>query len=200
MIRWYPREEWGADKALPRLGRPVLPEERTEVVIHHTVVTDSDATPNVFESQDECFAQMRRLQTIRPDLGLDVPYNLVAFVVDTGFSRPCLLVCEGRGLMRSGAHTRGHNRSALGIAFQGNFELAPPECLDELLIELGEWLQWLKPSKPLHYSISFPNLFDSRPEDGRHCWGHRDFKATACPGKHLWDRLGLIKPKEEIRR
>ena len=82
---------------------------------------------------------MRQLQTIREqDLGADVPYSMVAFCMANGD----LVLGEGRGLERSGAHTRGHNTSALGIAFQGNFENLPlPAHFDDQLAALGNWLR-----------------------------------------------------------
>jgi len=181
------RDDWGADPAHPRRGHPLGPANRTEVFIHHTVVADSDATLNEWESLDEVKAQMRRLQTIRPDLGLDVPYSFVAFCMANGD----LVLSEGRGLGRTGAHTSGHNRSALGIAFQGNFEEEPmPAHLDAQLADLGSWLRRLREEE------GFTELGTVQPEDpdrpDRQVFGHRDIKSTACPGRHLWERLHLV--------
>ncbi len=93
------------------------PLRRTEVFIHHTTVIDGDQSANTWDSLAAVRAQMRRLQTLRTaDLGADVPYNHVAFCMRDGE----LVLCEGRGLERTGAHTPNHNRSALGIAIQGN--------------------------------------------------------------------------------
>lgn len=181
------REDWGADPALPRLGHAVGRAERTEVFIHHTVIVDSDATPNVWESLEEVGAKMRQLQSVRPDLGLDVPYSFVAFCMSDGG----LVIAEGRGLDRSGAHTSGHNRSALAVSFQGNFEAGPlPDTMDDRLGALGEWLRELREEG------AFDNLGSSRPAD-RQVWGHRDVKATSCPGQLLFDRLGMIRFVDE---
>ena len=65
------RGAWGARTDLPRRGHLIGPASRTEVFIHHTVLVDDDATRNEWETLDEVQAQMRKLQTIRPDLGLD---------------------------------------------------------------------------------------------------------------------------------
>ncbi len=181
------REEWDARSDLPRLGKPVNPEHRTEVFIHHTVVVDGDSTINEWESIGEIKAKMRQLQTIRPDLGSDVPYTMVAFCMGNGD----LALCEGRGLDRSGAHTRGHNRTAFGIAFQGNFERTPlPRRFEQQLSALGDWLRALRTEK------GFAKLGSVRPAD-REVWGHRDVKDTLCPGQHLFERLGLIRFVEE---
>ncbi len=115
------RSDWGARTDLPRLGAMVNRGSRTEVFIHHTVIIDGDDTTNEWEDLDEVKQRMRELQTTRPDLGRDVPYNFVAFCMTGGE----LVLGEGRGLDRSGAHTVGHNHSALAISFQGNFEELP---------------------------------------------------------------------------
>ena len=116
------RAGWGARQDLPRLGHRVLRITWTHVIIHHTVVVDPDATPNLWETENKVFGRMVQLQTIRPDLGLDVPYNFVIFLM--AGNPASIYVCEGRGEDRSGAHTRGHNTTGIGIALEGNFELA----------------------------------------------------------------------------
>lgn len=183
------REDWGADPALPRLGAPVDRTERREVFIHHTVETDEDPTPNEWETLAEVGAEMRKLQVIRRrDLGADVPYSFVAFCLADGD----LAVCEGRGFDRQGAHTVGHNRSALGIAFQGNFELEPlPAHFDGQLAALGDWLRTLREAE------GFGELGSLRPA-GRQLWGHRDVKATACPGRFLFERLAAVRFRDDV--
>jgi hypothetical protein len=112
---------------------------------------------------------------------------MVAFCMADGE----LLLCEGRGLHRTGAHTAGHNRSALGIAFQGNFEASPlPSRLDTQLAALGDWLRRLRTKS------GFVTLGCVRPRD-RQVWGHRDVKQTVCPGEGLFERLHLIRFLEE---
>lgn len=178
------RSAWGADSTLPRRGHSIGPLRRTEVYIHHTVVADKDETPNEWETIADVKYRMRQLQKSRPDLGLDVPYNMVAFCMRNGD----LVICEGRGLWRTGAHTRNHNRSALGIAFQGDFESgAVPRHFDAQLADLGGWLRDLRNHR------GFVNIGKSRPRD-RQVWGHRDAKSasTDCPGQKLYDKLALI--------
>ena len=179
------RAEWGADTRLPRRGHLIGALRRTEVYVHHTVIVDVDATANEWETLDEVKSNMRRLQHIRPDLGFDVPYNMVAFCMSDGE----LALCEGRGLSRTGAHTRNHNRSAFGIAFHGDFENeALPGNIDAQLAEFAEWLRDLRNNQ------GFTQLGTARPDD-KHVWGHRDSPAarTACPGQKLYDKLGLIR-------
>ena len=72
-VTYVDRVGWGARTDIPRLGNKVARNIRTHVIIHHTVIIDSDATPNLWETESEVFEKMKRLQTIRPDLGDDVP-------------------------------------------------------------------------------------------------------------------------------
>ena len=194
---WMPREAW-ADLDLTRKGLFVAPEKRTEVFIHHTVTVDADDTPSVWESYGEIRDHMHKLQTIRPDLSLDCPYNVVVFILGRD---PRLVLAEGRGLYRSGAHSPGHNTSALGIAFAGNFERDDPWELTHVLGGFGTdqpLSQWID---DLREHLGFVNLLKSRPpvdeQAGllvreRRVWAHSDIEATACPGKHLRSRLWMI--------
>lgn len=188
------RSGWGADSSLPRLGVRVERDARTHVIVHHTVTPDrSDPTPNLWETEDDAFALMRRLQRIRPDLGLDVPYSFVAFLMQPGMR---VLICEGRGEDRSGAHTKGHNTAGIGLSFAGNFEDEPVDPVDVAgrmhLISL--FLGWLKTSASHpDYGTFQPmiNLGNLRPA-GRAVFIHQDFKATACPGRKLIPALGQV--------
>lgn len=178
-VVWLPRWAWGADPDLPRLGTEVPLIKRRHLIVHHTVVVDDDATGNVWESMGEITANMRRLQTIRPDLGRDVPYNLVVYLMPEG-----IVVCEGRGWDRSGAHTAGrptpdsdkYNESGIGMAFAGDFEAEAPEGLQARLIKLYLWLRSYRKESPM------PPL---------EVLGHRDTKATLCPGQNLYQNLHL---------
>jgi hypothetical protein len=171
------RSEWGADTSLPRLRYLVPKGRRTHVIQHHTVGVDNDATPNIWETEAEVRQKMRRLQTIRPDLGLDVPYNYVLFGMQGGD----LYVCEGRGEDWTGAHTRGHNTEGIGCAWAGNME-------DFLFARryirpASRFFGWLKNERGM------TNLGTVHPP-GRETFGHRDFAQTACPGHYLYKEIG----------
>ncbi len=189
-VAYLDRQEWGADPRYPRLGAKVPREDRTEVIIHHTVMADADVTANLWETEAEVCSQMRKLQTSRQDdLGADVPYNFVIFLLRT--NPPSLYICEGRGEDRAGAHTEGHNTSGIGIAFMGDFENQPVAVRPYVPL-INKFLGWLKydPNGP-GYGGPYPplkNLGQKHPE-GRKVWAHRDFKATACPGQFLLEVL-----------
>lgn len=169
-ILYLTREDWVARTDLSRLGHNVPRDQRIEVIFHHTVIVDHDATPNLWETVDEVKAKMRQLQTIRPDLGLDVPYSFVIFLMADG----TIIVGEGRGSDRRGAHTYGHNRTGIGIAFEGNFEL--PVDVGPFTPEVNRVLGWLK------FDEGMGNLQAIRKHD--------DFSDTSCPGESIRQAFG----------
>ena len=120
-LTFMDRKGWRAYPDKPRKGRRVARSRRSHVIIHHTVLIDGDDdTPNIWEKESSVTKNMRRLQTIREhDLGADVPYSFVAYFVKRNAG---VIVCEGRGEDRTGAHTKGHNTRGIGIAIAGNFE------------------------------------------------------------------------------
>jgi hypothetical protein len=183
-----PREDWGADNALPRLGNKVPRSRRTHVICHHTVMPDnSDTSPNIWETEREMFSMMRRLQVVRrKELGADVPYNFVVFFSST---RSKVYICEGRGEDRTGAHTKGHNTAGIALSFAGDFHNNPVNAVEvaERIHLVSFFLGWLRhnPSHPDYGQYSaMRNLGVLRPQD-REVFFHRDFKNTACPGKNL---------------
>lgn len=182
------RADWGANTELPRLGHSVTADKRTELHVHHTAAVDaSDQTKNRW-SLENAIKYMRRLQTVRPDLGLDVPYTEVFFVLEN----LDVAVMEGRGLWRTGAHTKDHNTAGFGWSAAGNFDLNDPEGIDALIGAMDNRVRWLRDT-----SRQFPNLGSSHP-DGRLAFGHRDTKTTACPGSHLFaeiHRIGATTPQ-----
>lgn len=189
-LRLASRAAWGASSKHPRLGAKVARSNRTHVFIHHTVMVDNDDSPNVWESDEEAFAKMRQLQTVRPDLGLDVPYSFVAYIMADGG----LLICEGRGEDRDGAHSRGHNTAAIGISFAGNFHdrAIPEAALAAAIPLLSRFLGWLRFSAShAGYGNYAPmaQLGSRKAPNGRRVWAHRDIKATACPGDKLMKHL-----------
>lgn len=195
------RKGWNSDKDLPRKGRKVSRNRRTHVIIHHTVIVDKeDETPNLWERESDIFKNMRKLQIVRrADLGADVPYNFVAYFIK---KKSGLMICEGRGEDRTGAHTKGHNTHGIAVSFAGNFEnedVAGIEFARRMYL-LSYFLGWLKfnPSHPEYGNYRrMKNLGSVRPE-GRRIFFHQDFKNTACPGNllkpHL-NQLDFLKPE-----
>lgn len=187
------RAEWD-DSGAPRLGVAVPIDEHTEAWQHHTVGIDDDATPNQWGGLADCKRRMRFLRTVRPDLGLDVPYTWVGFLMEQAFlGEGGLVVCEGRGPGRRGVHTKYHNRTGVALSLDGNFEDFSID-LDPWIPQLSRFWSWAK------YEIPIPNLGTVTPHDAD-VWGHQQSGAnTACPGMFIMSKLAKVtieKPEEE---
>lgn len=136
-----------------------------EVFIHHTV---SALLPKTASAADER-EQMRRLEAIgQSRFGTGISYNVIVF--------PSGRAYQGVSFNRRGTHTGGRNSTARSISFAGNFETATPT--DEALAKASEIYHdgkgdWWHSNAPLR--------------------GHRDVSQTACPGRNLYSRLGLIR-------
>ena len=207
------RADWGAQHSYrlggaddPRGGRRYIAKnERTHHVFHHSVIVDTDATKNIWETLAKVRTNMRVIQDARPDLGggyFDVPYGHVAYRRPNGK----LTICEGRGIWRSAAHTAGrdvngvhHNISALSTCIAGNTELGP--ALAPWIPALDDWLRYLKHTE----GVSGIDLIQP-PRGARagfrlaaESYGHRHLSATACPGEELWRTLPQLSfEKEDI--
>lgn len=180
-VLYLNRIDWGANPRYPKRGNDVARTKRKHVTFHHTVIVDSDDSPNVWEKSDDIKGKMRQLQVIRAaDLGTDVPYSFVIFLMADG----SITVCEGRGYDRSGAHTKGHNTDGIGISFEGNFELAGAD-VRRWIPKVNQFLGHLKFQAGMKYLATRPHAIPG----SRVIHGHRDFSSTACPGANLFKRL-----------
>ncbi len=200
-VHFMSREEWGARTDLPRLGTLIPADVPTEAIQHHTVIIDQDATPNRWESVAEVIVKMQQLQTIRPDLGRDVPYSYVCFLMQYPH-KIGLILCEGRGPYRRGAHTMYHNVEGRAMAIEGNTEIGLP--IDPYVPHLSYAWGWIKDEYGL------VNLGSVVPDRGGIVHGHIDFRRdddrrtwTACPGKGMMaviDQLTLTRwtPEPEL--
>lgn len=127
---------------------------------------DSDTTKNIWENVPEIVTKQQQVQVIRPDLGMDVPYSDCLYFMPNGK----IIVCEGRGFVRSGAHTIGYNVTGYGLCFMGNFQDFGPANLSPWIPQISDYLGYLK------YTIGMINLGPKEP--------HRALNSryTACPG------------------
>lgn len=161
-VIYVPREDWRANVDLERLGWIVPRDQRYECITHHSVVIDDDATPDLWTDLPEVFGKQRQLQRLRPDLGLDVPYQEVGYYMEPGFKwegQPIdIVLCQGRGLDRGGAHTAGrndqgdwHNHVAIATCIEGNFEDDAPNLrrFREPMSHVWGWYKYEKGLKNL---------------------------------------------------
>lgn len=171
-MRLITREQWGAQRGDGRWSRP-LPAP--EAYLHHSVTTAPDlewvSTDGDHVDDDEQ-AAMRHVE----DIGAQRFGSKYGFPYTVALMPRGNCAYEGHSVEKWGAHTYEHNDTAVGIVWIGNYEKHRPT--DEL-IEATAWTLvefkrrgWL--------------------QRARLTGGHRDVKATACPGKFAYEAIPEI--------
>ena len=179
-VTYLTRADWGANPLVITRGHVAVPTQWKRTVFHHTVIIDNDATPNLWTNLAEVKAKMRQLQHIRPDLGSEVPYSFVLFLMEDG----TLVVCEGRGTRRTGAHTIGHNSTWLGVAFEGDFENFTQD-IRRWIPRVNHFAWWIR--KQGCRNLRSPFMV------------HQDTSQTACPGSEIISRRVLFSYAERAQ-
>jgi len=185
-----PRSAWGADETIRR-GIPDYAPSVRFAIVHHT------AGPNDY-SPSQAAAIMRGIQTyhVKSNGWNDIGYN---FLVDRYGT-----VYEGRygGIDRNviGAHARGFNTGAVGVAVIGTFGTTPiPAEASRSLEQLLAWrldLAHVDPQTPVTViSGGSERYLPGVPVTLRAVSGHRDTGQTSCPGDLLYAQLGSIASK-----
>ena len=174
----YSRAQWGANEALRDKGSLRYFEVHAGFV-HHTV-NANDYTraevPGLLRSIYAYHTQSRGWS--------DVGYN---YLVDR-FGR----TWEGRygGVDRAvvGAHTLGYNDYAFAMSAIGNFDIKKPSSA--MVQAYGALFAW---KLSLHGIDASSPRQTVGPDDFPAINGHRDAGSTACPGRHLYAKLGRIR-------
>lgn len=171
-VTYLDRAAWGAGPIT--VGYSAPHSQFLGIVVHHTVfiLSDYDRDGHTHGDLDDIRRYMQVLKTLRPDLGPDVPYS---FVVFEGARPDDCVVAEGRGFGRTGAHTSGFNSSRYGVALAGNSSTRP---VTEGVLAGYRWV-----------GARLANPVFAQPTIG-----HRDTRATECPGTSLYAALPQIQP------
>lgn len=156
------REDWGAKYNDGFYNRKV---GRLDKWLHHTVTTQLSETAK----QAVEMAEVRELERIgQSRFKGGISYTFVVF--------PSGRIYEGHSIGRVGAHTKGQNSISVGIALAGNYEI------NEVTSAQKASLAWL-----LNHGVE-KGWWTENKLDG----GHRDTKATACPGKLAYAQIKNI--------
>jgi hypothetical protein len=173
------RAQWGANESWRNCG-PQYSATLDQGHIHHTAGGNNYTAAQAPGIVRGIYSYHART------LGwCDIGYN---FLVDR-FGR----IYEGRaGGIRDrviGAHAAGFNRGSFAAAVMGNFEVAAPtEASIDAVVRLFVWKMTYHKINPTRTVV----------RDGRGynaIVGHRDVNPTACPGRHLYKRLGEIRDR-----
>lgn len=167
------RDDWGGGPV--RRGYEEQHVQFRGLVIHHTVtiVRDWDGDGIIMGDLDDLARHQRYLQTVREaDLGPEVPYS---WTVAPHPDPKRATILEGRGWGRTGAHTAGLNSTRYGVAIIGNTSTTPitPGVVAAVRF-LGGWLH------------DQPSVVATT--------GHRDHKATECPGGTMYAAMPEVQP------
>lgn len=174
----YSRAQWGADESLRDPGSLRYFEVHAGFV-HHTVNANDyarDEVPGIIRGIYAYHTKSRGWS--------DIGYN---YLVDR-FGR----IWEGRygGIDRPvvGAHTLNYNDHAFAMSAIGNFDLKQPSSA--MVQAYGALFAWKLSLHGVDASaVGQPVGSRSFPAVN----GHRDAAATACPGRHLYARIGDIR-------
>ena len=191
----FSRAQWGADEGI-RTWAPEYAATLKAATLHHTA--DSNAY-----TADQVPAIMRSIYRYHAvSLGWgDIGYNVI---VDK-FGR----LYEGRagGLAKAviGAHAGGFNTGTFGVSMLGNHETAPvAQVTVDSVAAIIAWKFSLFGVNPTGTTVLTGGGSTSRYAAGSKVtlptiFGHIDVKATACPGKYGYARLGEIRNQVAAR-
>ncbi|XP_039229756.1 peptidoglycan-recognition protein SB1 [Drosophila yakuba] len=131
------------------------------VIIHH-----SD-NPNGCSTSEQCKRMIKNIQSDHKGRRSfsDIGYNFI--VAGDG------KVYEGRGFGLQGSHAPNYNRKSIGIVFIGNFERNAPSA--QMLQNAKDLIELAKQRGHL--------------KDNYTLLGHRQTKATSCPGDALFNEI-----------
>lgn len=164
-----PRSEWGARHPD---GFRDAPLPAAEVWLHHSVTVAPDLKwidANGDGVDDDERAAMRQLEDIgQSRFGGGISYTWLVM--------PSGRIYQGHSVDRQGAHTGGRNDIARAVCFVGDYEDRAPTNAQ---LDATAWL--LQHAKAKGWIMS-----------ARLNGGHRDLKATACPGAKAYARIADI--------
>ncbi|MGH2769546.1 MAG: N-acetylmuramoyl-L-alanine amidase, partial [Actinomycetota bacterium] len=188
--RVFRRAEWGADESMRKVA-PTFARVR-RIFVHHTATDNDD--PDPAGTLRAIYAYHTRSRGFD-----DIAYN---FLIDSRGN-----VYEGRyarsyetqeepssenenGMGLVGAHVAHRNIGSLGVALLGDFRSVPPR--PEAVNALVDVLAW----KADRNGVAPGGVDEEGLPD---IAGHRDARATECPGDRLYAQLPGLKERVEAR-
>jgi hypothetical protein len=176
------RSAWNAR---PFKGTPTVASKLDVAIVHHS------AGSNGYSSA-EVPGIIAAIQRYHMDTNgwSDIAYN---FVVDR-FGR----LWEGRqgGITRAvvGGHSHGSNTGSTGICLLGTYDaVTPPQPVVDAIAGWAAWKLGIH-GVDVSSSVVFNGTTRNR------ILGHRDVRATACPGGRLYPKLGEIRQQAFARQ
>jgi uncharacterized protein with LGFP repeats len=179
------RRGWGADERLrshngKACARPKYTTTVQAAFVHHTADRN-----NYTAAQVPAMIRGMYAYHVKSRGWCDLGYN---FLIDR-FGRAFEGRYGGTYLPVLGAHTGAFNSNSFGVALIGNFEkAAPTQAMLEKTAQVIAWKldgNYRSPMATIVLDGSRLNTIS----------GHRDTKATACPGNQLYGKLGWLRQR-----
>ncbi len=182
------RKSWGADERLrSHNGKACAKPKYTGTVmaafVHHTADRN-----NYTRAQVPAMIRSMYAYHVKSRGWCDLGYN---FLVDR-FGRAFEGRAGGWQLPVLGAHTGAYNANSFGVSLIGNFDkVAPGPATLETTARIIAWKLDANYRAPLGSVVlgrkKLPTIS-----------GHRDTKATACPGKNLYSKLPWLRQRTNV--
>lgn len=182
------RRGWGADERLrAHNGKSCVKPKYTGTVqaafVHHTADRN-----NYTRTQVPAMVRSMYAYHVKSRGWCDLGYN---FLVDR-FGRAFEGRYGGAQFPVLGAHTGSFNASSFGVSLIGNFDtVVPPKPMLEMTARIIAW----KLDANYRSALATVVLDGSKLHTVS---GHRDTKATACPGKNLYAQLPWLKQRINV--
>ncbi|NEA36520.1 N-acetylmuramoyl-L-alanine amidase [Streptomyces sp. SID13031] len=182
------RHAWGADERLrAHNGKSCVKPKYTGTVqaafVHHTA-DRNDYT----RTQVPAMVRSMYAYHVKSRGWCDLGYN---FLVDR-FGRAFEGRYGGAQFPVLGAHTGSYNASSFGVSLIGNFDtVVPPKAMLEMTARIIAWKLDANYRSPLTTVVLGGSKLHT-------VSGHRDTKATACPGKNLYSKLPWLKQRVNV--
>ena len=179
------RRGWGADERLrshngAACAKPKYTQSVQAAFVHHTA-DRNDYT----RAQVPAMIRGMYAYHVKSRGWCDLGYN---FLVDK-FGRAFEGRYGGMQLPVLGAHTGAFNSNSFGVSLIGNFEKATPTAsMLETTARIIAWKLDANYRSPLATVVLGSTKLHT-------VSGHRDTKATACPGNNLYSKLGWLKQR-----
>jgi len=182
------RPRWGADESLRERCDNGLHTRTVDVTfVHHTAGSNSYAKSESDDLVRGIYAYHTR------SLGwCDIGYN---FLVDKYGQIFMGRYGGSNGAWKPvyGAHTGGYNDNSAGISLMGNFENArPTKAMKNATVRIVAWKLAVNYRHPKGHATINGKRF-------KNISGHRDAKATACPGRTVYDWLPSLRNRVDNR-
>lgn len=179
------RQGWGADESLRSFNGVACATPRYTSTIRAAFVHHTADTNRYTKAQSAAMIRSMYAYHVKGRGWCDLGYN---FLVDK-YGQAFEGRAGGMHLPVLGAHTGRFNSDSFGVSMIGNFEQAQPSsAMLDMASRVIAWKLDANYRSPFGKALINGSTLDA-------ISGHRDTKATACPGKNVYAKLGELRKR-----